>query len=64
MDSDVKISPMGYWVISLYKSNKINDTISLKTFDGLNEDVLKPENVQIEFMKNAWFIHRDIMNGN
>ncbi len=47
MDSDVKISPMGYWVISLYKSNKINDTISLKTFDGLNEDVLKPENVQM-----------------
>lgn len=47
MDSDVKISPMGYWVISLYKSNKINDTISLKTFDGLNENVLKPENVQM-----------------
>lgn len=47
MDSDVKISPMGYWVISLYKSNKINDTISLKTFDGLNEDVLKPKNVQM-----------------
>ena len=47
MDSDVKISPMGYCVISLYKSNKINDTISLKTFDGLNEDVLKPENVQM-----------------
>lgn len=38
---------MGYWVISLYKSNKINDTISLKTFDGLNENVLKPENVQM-----------------
>lgn len=47
MDSDVKISPMGYWVISLYKSNKITNTISLKTFDGLNEDVLKPVHVQM-----------------
>jgi len=47
MDIDVKISPMGYWAIALYKSNKISDTISLQIFDGLSEDALKPENVQM-----------------
>lgn len=46
MSKDVKISPLGNLMISLYKYNRIDQDITLQLLKEYGEKLLKPENIR------------------